>query len=376
MINISKVRADITKEVTINLESVRYSCELQLRNKLTCIIGDSGRGKTEFTRQLQYPLTKVTVSNGYQVVNLTNVLFQQSLQFALRHNKNNDKVSKFLNEYWRNLDNVPYQNCILIIDDEEFIKTEEFAVYYNTDVSNYFVIIDRSDLHQLSYSPSSIYKFVAQGKNHYIAKYYDFNWDPEAHIDYIIVEGVGSDYIFFKEMFKSKFVVCNPMQFSGLNSGGRFNVVKMIETNTNIFQGKTIMLLVDYCAFGSNIQSLQDLCSKLNMRLLLNPKYLSFEYMLLKSNLIKCDIDNLLSKEQVTCSNVEEYCTRMLREVTNGTYYAYSKAGSDFSVCYYKDCCQNQSNRGDCPHRLQYINKSKIMELLRKTDFEFLLDLK
>lgn len=45
MINISKVRADITKEVTINLESVRYSCELQLRNKLTCIIGDSGRGK-------------------------------------------------------------------------------------------------------------------------------------------------------------------------------------------------------------------------------------------------------------------------------------------------------------------------------------------
>ena len=60
MINISKVRADITKEVTINLESVRYSCELQLRNKLTCIIGDSGRGKTEFTRQLQYPLTKVT----------------------------------------------------------------------------------------------------------------------------------------------------------------------------------------------------------------------------------------------------------------------------------------------------------------------------
>ena len=38
MINISKVRADITKEVTINLESVRYSCELQLRNKLTCIM--------------------------------------------------------------------------------------------------------------------------------------------------------------------------------------------------------------------------------------------------------------------------------------------------------------------------------------------------
>lgn len=374
MKDITKLRdnlQDKKNEVSVSISSKRYTCSLELKSKFTRIVGDSGRGKTMLSRVIAANQTVVEVSNDYRLVILTTDRFYNSVDFALRHNTNGLSDLKFLKEYWSDQANNPYANCILLIDDEEFVKTEEFAIYYNCDRQNLFLCIERDTLPQINYSPLDIYEFMTNGVHHWIQNVYDFEVPNEQKEDLMLIEGIGSDYIFFDHMYKDR-EISNPCLL-GQSSGGKSSL--LLAFKSGVLDGKTINLIVDFISFGSCMEQLQDICNSHNICILFNSKYLSFEYMLLKSNIIKDNIDNILEEKRFIISNIEKYCTERLCNLTKDTLYAYSKSEKSFSACYYMDCCTNKGNRNNCKYRMISSNFSDKFEwLLDSTEFAYFLE--
>lgn len=368
--------------VEITLRSKRYHCDLTLYEKITVIKGDSAAGKTEFTRKLTTdPNAQVNVSNGFDLTVLTEERFQDICRIALKKCKKESKEEKekFLRQYWEHEDNFPFDDTIIIVDDEVFTRSIYFSILVNTDQSNYYIIIDRKKLPNLSYSVNEVYKFIADGKNHYIERVFQFPvFKPEA--DVVMVEGEGSDSIFFRALFKNNLKnieVVNPSALSShLKNSGRSAVVKVLEEYGDEYKNKTVFMLVDCCAFGSDMEDLIWICAKKGIQASFYKDYLSFEYLLLKSNFINDQQLGLcIERDRLKFHSLEALFEQRLKEITAGMIYKYNKSAKEFPVCYYKDCCSNKSNYHVCELRTRYINKNKFIEMLRDTEFSFLLEM-
>lgn len=376
--------------VNIGLRSKRYNCSINLCEKVTFVVGNSGSGKTEFVRRLLSKSSSkvIEVTEGYSYEVLTLDRFEDYCNGALKHilsdNKinieqfnllsNDEKKSHYI-KYWSNNIDFPFSNSIIIIDDEDFINSLEFNAFFDSDKSNYYMIINRSHLSHIGYSVDEVYEFKCDGVNHFIEKKYNIdNVIKRGNYDYVLVEGIGSDFIFFSNMIGKK--VINPMYNKKLNSGGRSNVVKAIELNKDEFKGKSILVLIDYVAFGSNFESLYSICNCIYADFMIYSSYKSFEYLLLKSNIINDkDLDKFVEENRLKFKSLEVLYTERLRNLTSNKLYSYSKKNDKFPVCYYKDCCENKNNRGICDKRKLYHNKNKFSCLLDGTDFEDFLNL-
>ena len=362
--------------IVLKLESKKYCCTLELKEKITFIRGDSGKGKTELVRRLNSGsrFNKVSVSKNYDVIVLTKQLFEQSYKIALNHKKDqNQKENSFLRDYWGEQENFPYSNTILIIDDDDFIKSREFSIFYEVDKSNYYVIMNRGEIASLSYSADEIYKFVSDGNNHWLEKFYHYAQNNDYKIDTVIVEGIGSDYIFFSHLFK-EIEVLNPTSNGMMQGGGRANLVSMLEKYWKNFVNKRILLCIDFCAFGSNINKLYGICEAFNLNIVFNKNYLSFEYLLLRSNFINdIALDDFIDRHRLEFHSLELLFTQRLMELTKATYYSYSKSKDSFSVCYYEDCCALRAKASDCVIRYSKIGRNKLFEMLNNTEFDYLL---
>lgn len=369
-------------EVRISLISKKFCCDFSIKEKLTFIKGDSGTGKTEFTRRVSSNTSAntITVSNGFDLSVFTKDVFNNIYKRALSYknsNKNyiNKEEMKFLREYWGVKNNFPLpDNTIFIIDDEDFVKTHIFSVLFECDKSNYYIIINRSNIPSLSYSADEIYSFAANGINHTIKKYYNFEEISGDKVDIVLVEGIGSDFIFFKKLFSDRDVL-NPKAFKNINSGGKDNLINAIKNNISYFYNRNILLVIDFCGFGSNIEYLVNLVKDNNLKVVIMSKYLSFEYLILKSNFIKDDIDTIISMDRLKFYSLEDLCTQRLISLTKGTIYHYSKSGTGFSPCYYLDCCSNTKNDGSCNLRRSAVARNKIVNMVVNTDFQYLLKL-
>lgn len=348
---------------------------------MTFIRGDSGVGKTEFTRRVssRTSANQVKVSNGFELSVFTKEVFENVYKKALSYkNKNestkNQEETKFLRKFWSTNDNFPLlDNTIFIIDDEDFVKSHAFAVLFECDKSNYYIIINRSNLPSLSYSADEVYNFVSDGIDHTIEKHYNYTKDVKiCHADTVLVEGIGSDFIFFQQLFSCSKVV-KPNDFTGIQSGGKDNLIRALKENITMFRHQPLFLIIDFCGFGSNIEDLLHLVHDYNVALVISREYLSFEYLLLKSNLIKDDIDDFIEKNRLRFYSLEDLCTQRLMFLTKGTPYSYSKSASSFSNCYYLNCCNSSNNNGNCDIRRSDLAKNKVKNMIVGTDFEYFL---
>lgn len=95
--------------VKITVESKKYKCSLEIKEKVTFIKGDSGVGKTEFTRRIssESRANRVSVSNDYDLVVLRPDTFRQICQ-RIAGNETGKKRGDALENYWSNRDNFPY----------------------------------------------------------------------------------------------------------------------------------------------------------------------------------------------------------------------------------------------------------------------------
>ena len=377
--------------VVLSLSSKRFNCRLELKEKVTFVVGNSATGKTEMVRRLSSDSSSkhVDVSNGFSYEVLTSKRFHDSCNNALRHilyergldlvsfNSLDEKTRRsYYCSYWRDSLNFPFSNSIIIIDDEDFVDSMEFQAFFDCDCSNYYVIINRLHLSRIGYSVSEVYNYKVDGTNHYLEKRYTPSSTLEGDFDFIVTEGVGSDYIFFKSWFGER--VINPTFSGKLKSGGRTNVVKMITMNKETFRNKHILVLIDYVAFGANFASLISVCKEISANLCVISSYESFEYMLLRSNIVSDNsLGEYVNANRLKFSSLEVLYTHRLGELTKGTLLSYKKKADDFPVCYYEDCCLNVSYRNNsCDLRIKFYKKDKFTALLKNTEFSDLIRLR
>ena len=153
--------------IDISLKSKKYNCSMHLDEKISFVLGDSGKGKTVFARLVSdsdNTGVDINVSNGFELVVLTGATFRDFLRKANKHISSGRY--KDLNEYWSDIMNFPYSESVIIVDDNDFITSREFACFVNADKYNYYLLINRTQLLELGYHIDAVFEFKANGKEH------------------------------------------------------------------------------------------------------------------------------------------------------------------------------------------------------------------
>lgn len=151
----------------------------------------------------------------------------------------------------------------------------------------------------------------------------------------------------------------------------------MISENVDEFRGKKVILFIDISAFGAEYESLVNMCRENYIQAYVNKNYLSFEYLLLNTNLINdTGLSDFQQVNLLKYATLEKLFTDRLRQVLSAQkLITYSK--SKLSICLLEDCCNNARYRSElCNKRTQYQGKNKLEVLLEGTKFQYMLQWK
>lgn len=336
--------------IHIKISGLKYECEMTLHERVTVIVGDSGRGKTVFAKAAQ------NRSRGYNV-ELSNP--EYSIQLLEL-------------ESWEAVlekDITDARKRIYIIDDADYMYTHDFARVYKRVKGSYFIFITRleaeakfEDWNTIPFSAGEIYTFVAEGKKHYLTPLYNYpklkddEYTPEL-VDVCITEDSKSGYEFAQYLFKEV-----------LTANGKDNIVNTLSQNRKCLRGKSVFFFMDFSAAGFGIKEVMDVARAYGIRSIFSRKIESLEYVFLKSNFFSVSDDEIFNDELLNFLSVERRCTELLEELSKGTQLAYTKA--KLNECYVIKCCPKVGGRGRCTRGMR---GDKLDTLLGGTAFEYLL---
>lgn len=277
----------------------------EVRRNITVIQGDSGTGKTQLIRLIS-DYNRGGTSSGV----------------VLRC----EKECIALNVLdWEAYLRTAHEKIIFVDENSAFIRSKTFAEIVNSS-DNYYVLIYRDSLPQLSYSIQEIYgmresrdsqKYVHVGRV-YNELYPLYNLKPPIPLvpETVVTEDSNAGNDCFVTIFPNR--CCS--------AKGRSRVVEAVTQASK--RGGNILAVVDGAAFGADMQQFMRKSDNLPVRcVLFAPE--SFEYIRLSSGILQVDRDKLENTYNYADSTVfsswERYYTRYLMDVTEGTIYQYQK---------------------------------------------------
>ena len=290
-------------------KSKKVLFEFSIRRNITVIKGDSATGKTTLLRIL-YEYLRMGKQSGYAVS--TNVSYYVYIQ---------DEVGRD----WKDA-LYPLKNTVVFIEENnEFVFTKEFASFVKKS-GNYFVFVTRAPLKMLPYSIHEIYEIITDEKRTDIKEsYHEFR---EIYSNYpiiennkiqnIVTEDSNSGYQFWTHAFKNSHVT---------SSNGNGNLIKQVE---ELGPGDALVI-ADGAAFGSLMESCMSSFQVQTDRRISLWLPESFEYLILKSGVLKSEkITQILENisEYVECEKYESwesFFTELLVTLTAGGVEKYSK---------------------------------------------------
>lgn len=290
-------------------KSKKVLFEFSIRRNITVIKGDSATGKTTLLRIL-YEYLRMGKQSGYAVS--TNVSYYVYIR---------DEVGRD----WKDA-LYPLKNTVIFIEENnEFVFTKEFASFVKKS-GNYFVFVTRAPLKMLPYSIHEIYEIITDGKRTDIKEsYHEFR---EIYSNYpiiennkiqnIVTEDSNSGYQFWTHAFKNSHVT---------SSNGNGNLIKQVE---ELGPGDALVI-ADGAAFGSLMESCMSSFQVQTDRRISLWLPESFEYLILKSGVLKSEkITQILENisEYVECEKYESwesFFTELLITLTAGGVEKYSK---------------------------------------------------
>ena len=290
-------------------KSKKVLFEFSIRRNITIIKGDSATGKTTLLRIL-YEYLRMGKQSGYAVS--TNVSYYVYIR---------DEVGRD----WKDA-LYPLKNTVVFIEENnEFVFTKEFASFVKKS-GNYFVFVTRAPLKMLPYSIHEIYEIITDGKRTDIKEsYHEFR---EIYSNYpiiennkiqnIVTEDSNSGYQFWTHAFKNSHVT---------SSNGNGNLIKQVE---ELGPGDALVI-ADGAAFGSLMESCMSSFQVQTDRRISLWLPESFEYLILKSGVLKSEkITQILENisEYVECEKYESwesFFTELLVTLTADGVEKYSK---------------------------------------------------
>ena len=290
-------------------KSKKVLFEFSIRRNITVIKADSATGKTTLLRIL-YEYLRMGKQSGYAVS--TNVSYYVYIR---------DEVGRD----WKDA-LYPLKNTVVFIEENnEFVFTKEFASFVKKS-GNYFVFVTRAPLKMLPYSIHEIYEIITDGKRTDIKEsYHEFR---EIYSNYpiiennkiqnIVTEDSNSGYQFWTHVFKNSHVT---------SSNGNGNLIKQVE---ELGPGDALVI-ADGAAFGSLMESCMSSFQVQTDRRISLWLPESFEYLILKSGVLKSEkITQILENisEYVECEKYESwesFFTELLVTLTAGGVEKYSK---------------------------------------------------
>ena len=290
-------------------KSKKVLFEFSIRRNITVIKGDSATGKTTLLRIL-YEYLRMGKQSGYAVS--TNVSYYVYVR---------DEVGRD----WKDA-LYPLKNTVVFIEENnEFVFTKEFTSFVKKS-GNYFVFVTRAPLKMLPYSIHEIYEIITDGKRTDIKEsYHEFR---EIYSNYpiiennkiqnIVTEDSNSGYQFWTHAFKNSHVT---------SSNGNGNLIKQVE---ELGPGDALVI-ADGAAFGSLMESCMSSFQVQTDRRISLWLPESFEYLILKSGVLKSEkITQILENisEYVECEKYESwesFFTELLVTLTAGGVEKYSK---------------------------------------------------
>ncbi len=290
-------------------KSKKVLFEFSIRRNITVIKGDSATGKTTLLHIL-YEYLRIGKQSGYSVS--TNAAYYVYIR---------DEVGRDWKDALYSLKNT----IIFIEENNNFIFTREFASFVK-ESGNYFVLVTRAPLKMLPYSIHEIYEIITDGKHTDIKESYhkfkeiysNYPVLENNKIQNVVTEDSNSGYQFLVHAFKDSYV-------SSSNENG--NLIQEIK---DLKSGDTLVI-ADGAAFGSLIESCMSFFQTQTDRRISLWLPESFEYLILKSGILKSDkLDQILNhiSDYVECEKYEsweKFFTDLLIMLTADKVEKYSK---------------------------------------------------
>ncbi len=290
-------------------KSKKVLFEFSIRRNITVIKGDSATGKTTLLHIL-YEYLRVGKQSGYSVS--TNAAYYVYLR---------DEVGRD----WKDALALLKNTVIFIEENNDFVFTREFAAFVK-ESGNYFVLVTRAPLKMLPYSIHEIYEIITDGKRTDIREsYHEFkeiysNYPiPENNrLQNIVTEDSNSGYQFWEHAFKGRNII---------SSNGNGNLIKRVK---ELETGDTLVI-ADGAAFGPLIENCMSSFQTQSTRRISMWLPESFEYLILKSGIIKSEkLTRILEQipEYVECEKYESwesFFTELLVTITADGAEKYSK---------------------------------------------------
>lgn len=351
-ISMNKVNLSITVPDVMEFHIV-------LHERLTIVTGDSGLGKTSVVRDIFSGNQKKNVVSDIEYVEASD--YNYSVIFRGMHNN------------------------LLICDDTLFSSKSEFKKFYESDMTNWFLVFARDfkilNLRGLPFSVNSWKRFYRKSdRNYAVEDLYSFSFDDLVRFrnyskPLILTEDTKAGNDFFSAIYKG----CDVQPFRIESDDNTATTGKdIIYDSIRRVKFRDISVLIcfiDMACFGDYIQELSYFVRNKHKQnnVVLQFRYQSFEYFLLNTNVFK-DVDfNYDKSEYLT---LEKYCEDMILKKSYDTVYEHSH-GRKLSRCWYEDCnkCGKYIYKG-CDDAVIRKDTEKLLFLVDGTPFNYLYDLK
>ncbi len=292
------------------VKSKKIIFEFSIRRNITVIRGESASGKTTLLHMM-YEYLRIGRESGYSVS------ADSSYYVYLR---------KEVGRSWQDA-LYPLKNTIIFIEENNpFVFSKEFAEFVRKS-GNYVVLVNRSTFKMLPYSIHEIYEIVTDAKHADVRESYHelkelYSNYPVAEnnrADIVVTGDSNSGYQFFSSLFWKKHVV---------SAAGNSSVPDVIQD----LQGGDVLVIADGAAFGAVIENcLEYISARTGQRISIwMPE--SFEYLILKSGLIKSEeLHKILE-------SIPDY-------VDSGEYESWERYFTQFvRICYWNRVSSNENS--------------------------------
>ena len=291
--------------INIRVRNKRVDYKLTLRRNITFVQGDSGTGKTTLFEMVS-EYARLGSASGVQLTC-------------------KKKCVPLTDFDWLNQLANTHDSIVFIDEGCAFAQKKEFAEVVNHS-DNYFIFFMREPLHQLSYSINEIYAMKVSGKLHTLTPLYkarrNFTYGAPSSrgktFTLLMTEDSNAGFEFYKKRFEGTEIRC-------VSAGSKSKIHELLSSSEG-----TVFVIADGAAFGdeaNRVFALQEQNSdKITICL---PE--SFEWLLLKSGLIKSDgLQEILNNpsdhiESSEFPSWERYFTHLLIEMSQNGPFVYQK---------------------------------------------------